>query len=694
MTEKPDDLPKANAPTSSESNAQSSLSNAATTPTSSDQSDQQTIADSQPADAATVSSSSPQPIPQDETASTPEPRMKSEAAIAAQTEAPTPELPPLPLDAKTTREELLGDLLSPKAREARQSRGIASKPVTGNSSTGLTPLDLITQDIPDTERQVIGWLSRRKLAFFKEIAEFLAKQSNLTEAQAHEVLSSVIQRGYVAEALIDNEICYRIVFRGSVRRMGVGLPDEIWNRVQQDKITFLKSIPLFASLDDERLKDIANQVEEERYQRGDVILWQGRASDRVFFIKSGIVGITRYSPQTKEQKILNYLKAGDIMGEYSVIAGQGGTASATAAALSNVYAFTLNRPNFLHLLAENSLVSLELARLLATRLMNAGTRPSGAKTARVVLVIGAQIGVGATSLGTQFALMLASKTGQSVVYTEMPDSRRLVDQYNMGTEADTYDHPGGFAVVAQMESSMLPGPVRATLLLDQLIARFANIVIGVSGNEDETISYLCGYADQVVLVSSPEPESLQLLSDLTRSIRQQVNVEKVGIFTVIKRVKSEHAEVNVAGRADYDLAFSATHNPHEVKSAGDLPEDVARFTSTLIDRLGRTNAVSLYIPTTIDVNTVIDTTEYINRTLAFLGTLFGGATTTTMKAQGVWNSAEAGLVREEINIVRSYATQADLDANMQKILDYVEQLKLELRQEAMAVEINSKLMLI
>jgi hypothetical protein len=113
---------------------------------------------------------------------------------------------------------------------------------------------------------------------------------------------------------------------------------------------------------------------------------------------------------------------------------------------------------------------------------------------------------------------------------------------------------------------------------------------------------------------------------------------------------------------------------------------------SLADRLGRTNQVSIFIPTTIDVTQAVDTGDYVDRALAFLGQRFGGATTT--QARGVWNSSEAGLVGETIHIVRSYATQNDLDKHLQSILDYVGALKVELRQEAMAVEINQQLMLI
>jgi hypothetical protein len=112
----------------------------------------------------------------------------------------------------------------------------------------------------------------------------------------------------------------------------------------------------------------------------------------------------------------------------------------------------------------------------------------------------------------------------------------------------------------------------------------------------------------------------------------------------------------------------------------------------LADRLGRNNQISVYIPTTIDVNQTIDTTAYVQKTLAFLGKRFGGATSS--QAHGVWNSEETGLVSETVHIVRSYTTQADLDKYLADIMEYMETLKKDLKQEAMAVEVNQKLILV
>ncbi len=75
-----------------------------------------------------------------------------------------------------------------------------------------------------------------------------------------------------------------------------------------------------------------------------------------------------------------------------------------------------------------------------------------------------------------------------------------------------------------------------------------------------------------------------------------------------------------------------------------------------------------------------------------MGGVFGGAT--HEKVRGVWNSDEVGIVAEDIHLVRSFCSPSNLDEHMSTVVDYMERLKQEMKQEAMALEINSKLMLI
>ena len=96
--------------------------------------------------------------------------------------------------------------------------------------------------------------------------------------------------------------------------------------------------------------------------------------------------------------------------------------------------------------------------------------------------------------------------------------------------------------------------------------------------------------------------------------------------------------------------------------------------------------VAAYIPATIDVNTTIDNTKYVDRMAEIMSDAFGGATSTP--ANGYWRSGNFGLVKEKTTIVFAYA--ADLD-KLDAVIDYLIQLKSDLNQEAMALEVDGKM---
>ena len=108
-----------------------------------------------------------------------------------------------------------------------------------------------------------------------------------------------------------------------------------------------------------------------------------------------------------------------------------------------------------------------------------------------------------------------------------------------------------------------------------------------------------------------------------------------------------------------------------------------------VNRLERTQQIGVYIPTTISVDTPIDASIYVERSLDFMAKLFGGATSKTLN--GTWNSNEAGVVKEEVYLIYSYVTAQDVKTSLSKVVQYVKDLKAELQQEAMALEVNKKL---
>ena len=118
----------------------------------------------------------------------------------------------------------------------------------------------------------------------------------------------------------------------------------------------------------------------------------------------------------------------------------------------------------------------------------------------------------------------------------------------------------------------------------------------------------------------------------------------------------------------------------------------AQITHRFFDSLEHRHQIGVYVPTTLAVNQQIDTTEYVNRTLNFLGERFGGAT--RIQANGVWKSAEVGLVGETVYIVRTYATEADMNKYLDEIIAYIKEIKINLKQETIAFEVDQKLALL
>lgn len=55
--------------------------------------------------------------------------------------------------------------------------------------------------------------------------------------------------------------------------------------------------------------------------------------------------------------------------------------------------------------------------------------------------------------------------------------------------------------------------------------------------------------------------------------------------------------------------------------------------------------ITVYIPSTMNINKEIDITEYVNKTANLLSECFGGATSTP--ALGYWTSPTTGLVKEK-----------------------------------------------
>ena len=99
--------------------------------------------------------------------------------------------------------------------------------------------------------------------------------------------------------------------------------------------------------------------------------------------------------------------------------------------------------------------------------------------------------------------------------------------------------------------------------------------------------------------------------------------------------------------------------------------------------------LTVYVPATNNANEIIDNKPYVDTCAALLSDCFGGATSSP--ALGYWLSASKGLIRENTTIVFAYASEADLQTKLDRVIDYCERLKTELSQESIALELNGEM---
>lgn len=127
----------------------------------------------------------------------------------------------------------------------------------------------------------------------------------------------------------------------------------------------LREVSLFRGLSDRELQELAAAAGERWFPRGALIFSAGDAGDALHLILAGAVKVFQLNDDGREQT-LTVLGPGDCLGEVALL--DGGSRSASAAALADTLLFTLPRSAFWQTLKRQSAIAEKLLALLATRL--------------------------------------------------------------------------------------------------------------------------------------------------------------------------------------------------------------------------------------------------------------------------------------------------------------------------------------
>lgn len=132
---------------------------------------------------------------------------------------------------------------------------------------------------------------------------------------------------------------------------------------------FLHRLPVMAGLDEAALQFLGELAGEENHAAGDVIVREGDPGDRMFFVCTGRVRISK-DDGTDPPVVLAEMGAGDYFGEMSLI--ESVARSASVVAIEPTRVFTLKGVNFYKLYRarpdQYGIVVLNIARDLARRL--------------------------------------------------------------------------------------------------------------------------------------------------------------------------------------------------------------------------------------------------------------------------------------------------------------------------------------
>ena len=137
------------------------------------------------------------------------------------------------------------------------------------------------------------------------------------------------------------------------------------NPAPEMTIEAIRSVPLFASLDDDAAVKLRSLLKVREAARGVPLFRTGDKGDAMYLIESGRVRIS-VKDEDKQEITLAELARGDFFGEMAIIDGKRRSADATV--LEDARLATLSRQDFLAFIHGNPVVALEMLSAVFARL--------------------------------------------------------------------------------------------------------------------------------------------------------------------------------------------------------------------------------------------------------------------------------------------------------------------------------------
>ncbi|MGR6873090.1 PDC sensor domain-containing protein [Pseudomonas sp. HK3] len=314
---------------------------------------------------------------------------------------------------------------------------------------------------------------------------------------------------------------------------------------------------------------------------------------------------------------------------------------------------------------------------------------------KFVLVISLKNSKSGSEIASYFADAFAKKRDdKKTVYMEYPAHNNIQTQLGYEDDQPKYQHHNGFEIWNDFDFGHVPNGAESSVLMTKILNQYGNIVMhaDVNGDIDHCIRIylepLFRYIKAIVVIVPADDVSGDITAAAVKKIQQYVRQDQATVYTLLNSRKNN---MLCDVKSDFEIPYQPLKTQF-TKQPFLVHKEAEKMIQDIVDRIERVHQVSIYIPTTINTDQAIDSTAYVEKTMAFLGEKFGGATSSN--AQGVWNSDHAGMVSEQVYLVVSYTTEDGLNQWANDVIDFIKDLKQELKQDAMALEINKKMILV
>ena len=138
-----------------------------------------------------------------------------------------------------------------------------------------------------------------------------------------------------------------------------------------ERVLFLKRAPVFAEVDTDDLRYVAQAVEEQTFVAGERIFDINERGDHMYIVASGKVGIS-IAPDPSVQDFIAVLGEGECFGEMNLLDEL--PRSATALALDDTHVLTLQKARLRGLLMSYPGIAIGMLRAFSLRLRHAHER--------------------------------------------------------------------------------------------------------------------------------------------------------------------------------------------------------------------------------------------------------------------------------------------------------------------------------